>query len=85
MSCTFSIPFTGSSTEIVNKARTTVEKHGGNFKGDDSYGMFNISIFNNTIKGNYTIKDQTLEIIVEEKPFLLSCAMIESFLKSKIS
>jgi hypothetical protein len=84
MACNFSIPFSGLPTEIVNKARHAVEKHGGNFKGDDSYGMFNISIFNNTIKGNYTVNGQTMEIIVEEKPFLLSCDMIETFLKSKV-
>jgi hypothetical protein len=83
-SCKFLIPFSGSPSDIVGKAKNTVESNGGNFKGDDSFGMFNISAFGNTIKGNYTITGQNLEIIVEEKPFLLSCSMIESFLKSKI-
>jgi hypothetical protein len=84
MSCKFLIPFSGSPSEIVKKAKDTVEGNGGNFKGDDSFGMFNISAFGHTIKGNYTIQGQDLEIIVEEKPFLLSCSMIESFLKSKV-
>jgi hypothetical protein len=83
-SCKFLIPFSGTAADIVSKAKNTVESNGGNFKGDDSFGMFNISAFGNTIKGSYTIAGQNLEIVVEEKPFLLSCSMIESFLKSKI-
>lgn len=82
--CKFAIPFLGSPSDIVSKAKNTVESNGGNFKGDESFGMFNISALGNTIKGNYTIVEQNLEIILEEKPILLSCSMIESFLRSKI-
>lgn len=82
--CKFSIPFSGDASEIVSKARNTVEQNGGVFNGDNIAGSFDISLYGNTIKGSYAINGVDLEITIDEKPFLLSCSMIESFLKSKI-
>ena len=83
--CNFSIPFSGQSSAIIEKAREAILKQNGNFKGDDSFGTFNVSVFGNTIKGGYSVAGQSLNIVIEEKPILLSCSMLESFLKGKIA
>ena len=83
--CNFSIDFSKSVTEILNKAKTTVESQGGNFTGDESAGNFDVSIFGNTVVGSYVINGQSLNIDIIDKPFLVPCSMIENFLKSQLN
>ena len=83
--CNFSIDFLKSVTEILNKAKTTVESQGGNFTGDESAGNFDVSIFGNTVVGSYVINGQSLNIDISDKPFLVPCSMIENFLKSQLN
>lgn len=83
--CNFSIDFSKSVTEILNKAKTTVESQGGNFTGDESAGNFDVSIFGNTVVGSYVINGQSLNIDISDKPFLVPCSMIENFLKSQLN
>ena len=83
--CNFTIPFTKSVTEILEKAKKTVESQGGNFTGDENEGNFNVSIFGNTVVGSYIVKGEELNIDISEKPFLVPCNMIENFLKSQLN
>ena len=83
--CNFSIPFTKSVTEVLAKAKKTVEAQGGNFNGDENEGNFNVSIFGNTVIGSYMVKGEELNIDITEKPFLVPCNMIENFLKSQLN
>ncbi len=82
--CNFSIPFSGSSQDVLNKAKSSVQSQGGNFNGDERVGAFDVSVFGNTIKGSYSVSGQNLDIIIDSKPFLIPCSTIESFLKNKI-
>ena len=82
--CNFSIPFTGPAEVILQKAKTTVENQGGTFNGDSAQGNFDISLFGNSIIGSYAVTGSDLNIVIEEKPFLVPCAAIESFLKKQI-
>ena len=84
-SCNFSIPFTGSAKEILNKAKTTVEGQGGSFTGDVQSGNFEVSVFGNSIAGSYQVVANNLNIVIDSKPFLVPCSAIEGFLKSKIN
>jgi hypothetical protein len=84
MSCNFTIPFTGSAEIILQKARTTVESQGGNFTGDSNAGEFSVSIFGNTIVGSYTVAGQDLSMVITEKPFMIPCSAIESFLSKQL-
>ncbi len=81
--CNFSIPFTGSASEVYNRAKTAVEKQGGSFNGDEQGGSFSITVFGN-ISGSYTVVGQQLEIAIEEKPMMIPCSAIESALKNQI-
>ena len=83
--CNFTIPFTKPVDEILAKAKSTVESQGGNFTGNTSSGNFDVSVFGNTVVGAYTVEGQELQIDIIEKPFLVPCSMIESFLKGQLN
>ena len=83
--CNFSVPFTKSATDILDKAKQTIESQSGTFTGDENNGSFDVSVFGNTVKGSYTLEGQNLVIEITEKPFLVPCSMIESFLVNKLT
>jgi hypothetical protein len=85
MACDFSIPFSGNADAALAKARNAVQSQGGNFNGDTNSGDFNVSVFGNKIVGNYTVRGQTLHINITDKPFMVPCSAIESFLKSQLT
>jgi hypothetical protein len=82
--CNFKIPFTGSSEEVFRKAQKAVQSQNGNFTGDNNKGEFEVTVFGNTIAGTYTFVGNEMDVIITSKPFLLSCGMIENYLKSQI-
>jgi hypothetical protein len=82
--CNFSIPFSGSAEQILNRAKAAVEKQGGNFSGDAGGGSFSINVFGN-ISGRYTVSGNQLDIAIEDKPIMIPCAAIENALRNQIS
>lgn len=85
MSCKFEIPFSEPVERAVGKARQAVEAQNGVFNGNESAGDFELNVFGNNIKGNYTINGQVLNLEITDKPFFVPCSMIESFLQKQIS
>ncbi|MEP6952335.1 MAG: hypothetical protein ABI863_23790 [Ginsengibacter sp.] len=83
--CNFTIPFSGEAEVVVRKAKAAIESQQGIFKGDTNSGNFEVTVFANTIRGQYVIAGQDLNLTITDKPFLIPCSTIESFLKSKIS
>lgn len=83
--CHFNIPFQGSLTEAIAKARSAVEKQGGNFTGDENSGKFDVSVMGNNIIGIYTAKDNKLELTIQNKPFIIPCSAIEAYLTKQLS
>ena len=83
--CNFEIPFTGEPTLVLSKARSAVESQGGNFTGDEVSGSFDVSVFGNKIAGSYNVSGQLLNLIIDSKPFMIPCSMIEGFLVKQIS
>ena len=84
MSCNFKISFSGSSDEVLNKAKSAILSQGGNFSGNSTTGNFDVTVIGNTIKGSYSIAGSELEILIDSKPFFLPCSTIESYLKSQL-
>ena len=82
--CQFSIPFSGSSTDVLARAKSAVQKQGGAFKGDQKSGAFEVSVLGSAIKGSYIVNGQELTININSKPFLIPCNTIENFLRSQI-
>lgn len=84
MACDFLIPFSGDAESVLAKAKTAVQSQGGSFTGDSNSGDFNVSVFGNKIVGNYSVSGQTLNINITDKPFIVPCSAIESFLKGQL-
>lgn len=82
--CNFTIPITGDHEVVFSKARAAIEKQGGNFTGDEQSGQFDVTVIGNTIAGSYTSDGDNLFFIIDEKPFFISCDVVENFLKSKL-
>lgn len=83
MPCRFKIPFSGSSEQVLNRAKTAVEGQGGTFSGDEISGNFEVKVMG-TIRGSYSVLGNELDISIDSKPMFVGCGMIESFLKSKL-
>ena len=79
--CNFSIPFSGSVEQLINKAKGAITSAGGQFSGDVAGGEFSLSTFVGTITGSYDVSQSNLNITIADKPMFLSCSMIEQELK----
>jgi len=80
--CTFSIPFTVSPEDVSLQARQAIMETGGTFQGDATAGMFDVPTPMGSISGNYTIENNFIHVIISNKPFFVSCSLIESQLKN---
>ncbi len=83
--CTFTIPFTGDTTSIIQKARGAVESQQGRFTGDDTSGDFDVSVMASNIRGSYHVQGSVMNIEITKKPFFVPCSTIENFLKGQIT
>ncbi len=83
--CNFTIAFAKPADEILAKAKKTIESQNGSFNGNETEGHFDVTIFGNTIKGTYTVQGQSLNIDIVEKPFLIPCNMIETYLTGQLN
>lgn len=83
--CNFTIAFSKPVADILQKAKETVESQSGTFAGTETEGRFDVSVFGNTVVGTYVVNGNELNIDIIEKPFLVPCNMIESFLTSKLN
>ena len=83
--CNFNIPVSEPVNIAIEKARTEIENQNGVFNGDENSGFFEVTIFGNTIKGNYNVVGQVLHLVITDKPFFVPCATIESFLLKQIN
>ena len=83
--CSFTVPFTTDAETVLSKAKHLVEKNGGNFNGDVNAGDFSLSVFGNSISGNYSVSSNELSMVITDKPFMIPCSMIESMLADQLN
>lgn len=83
--CNINIPFAGTAQAILIKAKSAIESQNGIFKGDENSGEFEVTVFANTIKGNYTVNGNVLNLVITHKPFFVPCSTIENILLKEIS
>jgi hypothetical protein len=74
----FSVPFPGSSQDIVAKAKAAIEKAGGQFNGTEGKGDFTVPTPAGTVKGTYAIAAQSFSVDITDKPFIVPGSAIES-------
>jgi hypothetical protein len=82
--CDFTISFTGTATDFTENIKTKVQTQGGTFNGDEGSGNFSLSLFGSTISGGYTIQGTDMNIIIDQKPFLISCNQIQKYLENNL-
>jgi len=78
--CNLTIDFSGDANALIEKLRAKVAGQGGIFNGDTNSGDISVSVFGSRVSGSYTINGQQVNIIINEKPFLISCNQIKGFL-----
>jgi hypothetical protein len=83
--CNFSIEFTSSAKELVNKLRNAITQQGGNLEGDTQSGTFTVPVPVGNISGHYTIVVHTLNVTIHHRPIIVSCARIEQFVRNFLS
>jgi len=77
MSCQFSIHYPKPKEELVQKLKSAILKTHGDFEGDVSGGFFKGNTPVGTFSGSYSIHDDTIEVNIDKKPWLVSCSRIE--------
>ena len=85
MACNFNVNFSEPASIAIGKAKAAIENQNGIFNGNETAGNFEVTIFGNTIKGNYSVTGQILNLIITDKPFFVPCSTIESFLSKNIT
>lgn len=83
--CQFTIPFSKSAEEILDKARTAIESQGGKMEGNLEQGTYEVTLLSQTIKGSYRVEGQTLNMDITDKPMFVPCNAIEGYLKQKLN
>lgn len=83
--CNFNFPFQEPVSIVIAKAKAAIENYNGTFNGDETSGDFGITVYGNTIKGNYSVTGQVLNLVITHKPFFVPCSTIENLLSKEIS
>ena len=78
--CNFSIPFSGTPTEILNRAQAAIQDQGGHFRGNDTTGAFELTVLGSSITGSYKIHGQEITVFIDNKPFMIPCSTIQNYL-----
>lgn len=79
----FSIP--GDVREFFWKLGLMVAEHQGTLHGDETGGTFSVSLsIVGKIEGQYEVSGQKAYVQITQRPFLLPCKKIESFVRSQV-
>jgi|GraSoiStandDraft_51_1057287.scaffolds.fasta_scaffold743692_2 hypothetical protein len=79
--CTFSVPFQQSPDEIISKLSSTILSNKGSFEGNNSSGTLKVPTPIGSVSASYQVSGQSMNVTITNKPFLLSCSQIESYIK----
>ena len=85
MSCKFSFPVTMSPDEVFSRASTAIQKGGGTIDGSGAGGTFSLPTPIGKIAGSFTIDNSIMNVIIIDKPLLVSCSVIEQRLRGFIN
>lgn len=82
--CSFNFEFPISADELVRRVGDGIRSAGGSFSGDPAEGHYSVWTPIGAISGTYSVSGQSIQIVVTDKPFILSCSLIEKKLKEYI-
>jgi hypothetical protein len=82
----FIVKLTSGISSILNKVKALITGKGGRFEGNTECGSFDGKSVLGTVKVKYrSISDNEIEIIIEDKPFLIPSQTIEAAIKKYLS
>jgi len=82
--CNISIDFIGQPDELIRTAEQAISGSGGSFTGNNADGNFAINSPLGKVSGTYSVLGQSFNIVIVDKPFLVSCSRIEDELRKQI-
>ena len=77
MSKSFSVPFTGDATSLLERARKAAADNGAQVTGDTNKGTFS----GRGVEGSYIVSGNTINVTVDKKPLVIPWPLVESQLK----
>jgi len=82
----FIVKLKNEISSILTKVKSIITGKGGRFEGNTECGFFDGKSVLGPIKVKYrSISDNEIEIIIEDKPFIIPSQMIESQIKKYLS
>jgi hypothetical protein len=82
----FIVKLKNEISSILMKVKAIITQQGGKFEGNAECGFFDGNSVLGTIKVKYhSISHNEIEIIIEDKPFLVPCQTIEAKIKKYLS
>lgn len=75
--CQFRIPFSGDAESLMVRARQEIVRAGGAFDGNAMQGSFRAKTPLGSIEGSYQVVGEEISLVINKKPFLLSCNRIQ--------
>ncbi|MES2279513.1 MAG: hypothetical protein V4592_26000 [Bacteroidota bacterium] len=82
--CNLTIDFAEPAGAMIQKLQTKVAAQGGTFSGDETAGSIDVPVLGSRISGSYTISGQQMALVIDHKPFLISCNQIQSYLMGNL-
>ncbi|MBN1262554.1 MAG: hypothetical protein JXB35_17870 [Anaerolineae bacterium] len=85
--CTIEIEIKGNVKDLLAQTRKAIENAGGKFEGNEKKGEFSVGTPVGPIEGEYKVRAGTastkgaVELSITDKPFFVSCDMIEQELR----
>ena len=74
----FDITVPGDLAQVLDQVKSKIVGAGGTFSGDKSSGRFSGPTGVGIVEGTYTARDNVVTVTITDKPFLVSCSIIES-------
>jgi hypothetical protein len=72
----FTVSYPGDKSQLINKLKNMVGSK-GNLSGDESKGSFEGSTPIGGFEGRYIIEGDSIHVIIDKKPFLVSNGRIQ--------
>jgi hypothetical protein len=68
------------------KATSEIKSAGGSIRGDATSGEFSVPVpVLGAVAGKYAVNDSMLQITITQRPFVLPCASIPSYVRKQVA
>ena len=84
MSCSFKLTLAKDMDEVLPELRKFTESYGGTLHGKAKAGKIAIKLPLGQLKGSYSVEGRVLTTTITDKPFVIPCETIHSWLQEKL-